>query len=130
MKENGGSITRDFTERFKRELDAATEDAARRLGGHVVRNYRIAYGNPRESELVSVETAVGRLLKGAPLLAPVIDISVLAVTDAFTVIFVRPSAHHPVPREDTWNLPAGHGPFKVLVAENISDRRSSTEKAN
>jgi len=32
MKEEGGSITRDFTARFKRELDAATSEAEGRLG--------------------------------------------------------------------------------------------------
>ena len=63
-------------------------------------------------------------MKDAPLLAPIIDISVVEIRDDGTVIFVRPSSHHPVPWDDTWDLPAGHGPFKVLVAKDLSDRRS------
>jgi hypothetical protein len=124
MKE-GSSITRDFTARFERELDAATRDAEGRLGGHAVRNYKIAFGDPRGRELIGIESAVGRLLKDAPLLPPIIDISVLEFRDDGTVIFVRPSSHHPVPWAETWDLPLGHGPFRVLVAPGLTDRRSS-----
>jgi hypothetical protein len=128
MNDETGSITGAFTARFKSELDSATAEAERRLGGHAVRIYRIAYGDPREPNLISVDTAVGRLLRDAPLLAPIIDISVVAVTDDYTVIFVRPSSHRPVPWDNTWGLPAGHGLFKMLVANDVSDRRSSSAK--
>jgi hypothetical protein len=128
MKDEGSSITRDFTVRFKRELDAATSDAEGRLGGHAVRNYKIAFGDPRERKLIGIESAVGRLLKDAPLLPPIIDISVLEFRNDCTVVFVRPSSHHPVPWAETWDLPAGRGPFKVLVAKGVKDRRSSDAK--
>jgi hypothetical protein len=128
MKEEGSSITRDFTARFERELDGATRDVEGRLGGHAVRNYRIAFGDPRERELVGIESAVGRLLKDAPLLPPIIDVSVPELRDDCTVIFVRPSSHHPVPWAETWDLPIGHGPFRVLVAAGLTDRRSSGAK--
>jgi len=112
----------------KRELDAATSEAEGRLGGHAVRNYKIAFGDPRGRKFIGIESAVGRLLKGAPLMPPIIDISVLEFRDDCTVIFVRPSSHHPVPWAETWDLPTGHGPFKVLVATGLTDSRSSDAK--
>jgi hypothetical protein len=120
----GGPTKQDFTASLLREIDAATADVERRLGSRAVRNYEIAYGDPKDSNLISVETAVERLLKAAPLVAPIIDISVVELRDDATVVFVRPSSHHPVAWENTWNLPAGHGPFKVLIANVVSDRRS------
>ena len=123
-----GLSTEDFTTLFMRELDAATVEAERHLGGHAARNYKIAYGDPRQRNLITIDTAVARLLKDAPLVAPIIDISVVEVRDDSTVIFVRPSSHHPVPWNKTWDIPAGRGPFKVLVAKDISDRRSRTAR--
>ena len=46
-----------------------------------------------------------------------IDIGVLDSSDDYTLLFVRPSGHKPVPFEETWNTPPGNGPFKILGPE-------------
>jgi hypothetical protein len=60
-------------------------------------------------------------------MAPIIDIAVVRATDSFTVMYVRPSDDRPVPWEGTWD-PGGRGPFKRLISDRVSDRRSTRLK--
>jgi len=113
----------DFAKRFEAELDEATRQAEEALGGVATRKYKIAFGEPGMRPLLDVKTVVERLYARAPLIPRIIDIAVIGLEDNHTLMFVRPSDHSPSGWEETWNVPLGRGPFKILVSERIDDRR-------
>src|SRR5438874_644578 len=113
----------EFAARFNDALDSAAADAEQRLGGRLARTYKVAYGEPRARNLISVKAAAARLSAASPLMAPIIDVAVLRVEDDATVVFVRASGHNPVPWEGSLD-PSGRGPFHLLLSDHVSDRRS------
>ena len=124
-QDTSGLSKQEFAKRFKSELDDAARKVQERLGGQVKRSYRIAFLDPNRRPLIDFDSAVDKLFARAPLFAAIIDISVIEVYDDATVVFVRPSAHAPTTWDRTWNVPPGRGPFKILIAENVKDRRAN-----
>ena len=119
----------EFTTRFADELESAARAVEERLGGHVARVYEIAFGEPRRRPLIDVETAIQMLSRDAPRFPRIVDLSVIGLRDAATIVFVRPSDHTPTLWEETWNVPPGRGPFKTLVASEVDDRRGRVNRA-
>jgi len=113
----------EFRSRLIDELDEAARLAENRLGGSASRTYKIAFGEPARRPLIDVETVVDRLTAQWPLFPRIIDVAVIGLENEETVVFVRPSDHRPSTWENTWNLPRGHGPFKVLTSDKVYDHR-------
>ena len=68
---------------------------------------------------MTTDEAVNALYLGKNRFYRVIDVAITAVSDKFSRVFVRASAHKPSTFEETWNNPPGGGSFKQLMAEDI-----------
>jgi hypothetical protein len=62
---------------------------------------------------------VDRLYLGEGRFYRIIDVAVIEIAEDYTICFVRASDHAPGTFEQTWNSPAGSGPFKQLIAKEI-----------
>lgn len=106
-----------FEQQFSSALEQAAEYADAQLGYRVPRNFRIwLRGTENNGDALSAAEAIDALFLGEDRFYGIIDFGVIEVSDDATTVFVRASAHRPVPFERTWNDPPGRGPFKQLGA--------------
>jgi hypothetical protein len=114
-------MTRDkFGQLFRTALDTAAQLAEDRLGRPVPRHYEIVlHGAGHSGDRLPPEVALNELYLGSDRFFAIIDVTVTEVGRDSTTLFVRASAHRPIPFEETWNTPPGNGPFKQLVADSI-----------
>lgn len=106
----------EFLKLFESHLDLARETLENLLQVELPQNYKIALRGLGYSgrEKISVSEAVDKLYLEEELFFVFIDIMVYEADRDHTVFFVRPSGHRPRPFDQTWNTPAGNGPFKQL----------------
>ena len=111
----------EFHQLFAAALERATQHAEKRLGQSIPHRYSIElHGAGHSGDVMTTDEAVNALYLGKDRFYRVIDVAITAVSDQFSRVFVRASAHQPSTFEETWNDPPGGGPFKQLMAEDIT----------
>jgi hypothetical protein len=111
----------DFRRLYSVALEAAARDAEARLGRPVSRNFVIElHGLAPHPRLLPPEQVVDALYLGPDKFYRVVDVSVVRVGAARTVVFTRISGHPPAEFDKTWNTPPGAGPFKQTRATEIT----------
>ena len=105
---------------FFNSLDTAANLAEDRLGNKVAHSFEIElHGAGHSGVILSPEHALDALYINENQFYRIIDISVIEINPTSTRVFVRVSAHTPSAFEETWNQPAGSGPFKQIQVEKI-----------
>ncbi len=115
----------DFESLFREKLNEAAGLAEAKLGRPLPRHFGILRGSPKsDGRRASVERCLSELFLSDAKFYRIIDLAVVEASPTTTWVWVRESGHAPAPFADTWNQPAGSGPFKHLVSDEI---RASTE---
>lgn len=111
----------EFGHLFEMALDAATRDTEATLKRSVPRRFVISlHGAGYAGDRMDPSEALAILYLGEDRYYRIIDVATIEVGDATLTIFVRVSDHQPGSFEQTWNDPAGNGPFKQLgTASNL-----------
>ncbi len=110
----------EFRLLFNKALNQAVEQAEKKLGQTIPKKFTIElHGAGVSKTLVDPEVALDHIYLSPDSFYRIIDLSVIAVKEGETIIFVRISNHKPGRFEQTWNQPQGSGPFKQLLAERI-----------
>lgn len=111
----------EFVVLFEQALGRAAENAAQQLGRAIPRVFKInLYGADHSGMAMSPQDVLKFLYLGPSLFYRVIDLAVTAVTPSSSIVFVRVSGHAPGSFDETWNDPPGSGPFKQLLAQEVS----------
>jgi hypothetical protein len=111
----------DFGELFKAALELAALNAEERLGHAVPRNVKVVlHGAGYSGALMSPEEALDTIYLGEDLFYRIIDVAIIEVGQETAKVFLRVSQHDPGNFSQTWNTPPGSGPFKQLVADEIT----------
>ena len=117
-------MTRDaFKTLFESALETAADHAGKILGHAVPHVFEIEmHGLAPRSRTLTVGEAFDEIDLGPERFYRVIDLAVLRVSQDVTTIFMCVSGHPPDTFEKTWNQPAGSGPFKQLLPNEIEKR--------
>lgn len=111
----------EFKELFLRALEMAAETAEKMTNRKVSRNFRILlYGADHSGDEMSLDEALEVLYIDENKFYRIVDLSVEKVGKNNTRIFTRISSHEPSRFDLTWNQPEGFGPFKQLIANQIT----------
>ena len=109
---------------FETALDVAAKNAESMLGFPIPKMYEIGFhGLAPSSRSLSKEAAFEALYLGPDRFFRIIDISVRRVSNQVCTVFLRVSSHPPGSFDQTWNQPAGSGPFKQVLASEIEVRQ-------
>lgn len=115
----------EYNKLFQRELQAAIKNAEERLHRELPLEVKIVlHGAGHSGDLMDALTAARELYLGEDRFYRIIDLCVIKVSKKETTIFVRASSHTPGTFEQTWNNPAGNGPFKQLIPREIVNEDS------
>lgn len=113
-----------FLSLFERNLETALYLAEAILNSHISRNIEIElHGAGYSGLLTDVAKVEDIIYLGEDKIYRIIDIGVKAVGEKRTRIFVGVSGHEPVSFDQTWNMPAGNGPFKLQESMKIEELR-------
>ncbi len=113
----------EFRALFLRALNIAADNAEATLAEPVPRSFRVELHAPGcAGHIVAIDEALTHLYLGQDRFYRVIDVAALQVLPGETVAFVRVSGHEPAGFDHTFD-PAGLGPFKQILAEQVTDRR-------
>jgi hypothetical protein len=120
------SITMDkvqFRQLFLRSVHQALESAQKGIGTQLSNDFEIElHGGGIPGEIVSQNHAVDIMYLGANKFYRIVDVGVKYIdSNNRARVFVRIGDHPPSNFDDTWNNPAGNGPFKVI--EPLGDIR-------
>jgi hypothetical protein len=111
----------EFRQLFEAALETAAKNAEQQLGQSIPHWYRVQlHGAKHAGDVMTIDAAVHALYLGEDRFYRIIDVAITGVSRQFSTAFVRASAHKPSSFEDTWNEPPGSGPFKQLIAEEIT----------
>jgi hypothetical protein len=109
-----------FERLFHQNLHAALDIAEEKTGKTLPKDLTIElHGAGHSGEEMKTSEALEALYIGKDCFYRVIDISVVAASRTHTRIFVRVSSHSPGKFDETWNIPPGSGPFKLLEPSHI-----------
>jgi hypothetical protein len=116
----------EFGALFQSALERAALNAESKVSHAVPRNFRIrlhgaGYGG---QHLMGVQEGADMLYLGEHRFYRIVDLAVTEIVGPETIVFVRASDHEPGTLAQTWDTPPGSGPFKQLLAEEISVRES------
>ena len=114
---------RSFRMLFLRALRAAADITRARLGKPIPRSFLIELHAPTAAgRLMSVDEALEKIYLDENRFYRIIDIGIEQVINYQTIAFVRVSGHPPGSFTETWD-PQNLGPFKVIFAQTIEDKR-------
>jgi hypothetical protein len=83
-------------------------------------NFKIElHGGGVSGQIVTLNDTLKRMFVSESLYFAVIDVGLKRVEGRQCIVFVRISAHSPVPLDETWDTPNGNGPFKVILPSEI-----------
>lgn len=110
----------EFRTLFAQALEVAAQNADKKLGYPVPRRFGIQmHGLASRPRMLTQEEAFEEIYIGAERFYRIIDIAVRSVTKDVTNVFMGISGHEPGPLSQTWNQPAGSGPFKQVLACHV-----------
>jgi len=113
----------DFRKLFLRALNAAADNAEATRAMPVPRSFRIELHAPRSAGTVmGVDGALDQIWLGNTRFYRIIDVAIKEALPGKSLAFVRVSGHAPTGFENTWD-PSNLGPFKQIIAKQVSDRR-------
>ena len=117
-------MTKDeFRTLYERALDVAAQNAEAKLRCSVPRNFQIElHGGAPSARTLSKDEAFEEIYLGPDSFYRVIDLSVCRVEHGLSIVYMVISGHRPGPLDQTWNQPPGNGPFKQVLASEISTR--------
>ncbi len=103
----------EFTRLFQSALELAALRAEQRLNLRVPRHFAIRLAFPHESvQLLSLERAAEELFLAPDKFYLIIDVGIVEIKPHEAIVLVRPAPGAPGPFHETWNEPAGTGPFR------------------
>jgi len=113
----------DFRKLFLRALNAAADNAEATRAMPVPRSFRIELLAPRSAGTVmGVDGALDQIWLGNTRFYRIIDVAIKEALPGKSLALVRVSGHAPTGFENTWD-PSNLGPFKQIIAKQVSDRR-------
>src|SRR5437867_1621855 len=107
----------EFKNLFEHALDVAAQNAEKKLGRPVPRQFEIAMGG--FSRILRKEDVFEEIYLGPGRFYRIIDISVCRVSKDLSTVYMVVSGHAPGPLDQTWNQPPGSGPFKQVLANEV-----------
>ena len=110
----------EFKTLFEHALEVAAQNAERKLGRPVPRQFEIEmHGLAPETRILKAEEALDEIYLGSDRFYRIIDISVCRVSKDVSTVFMVVSGHAPGTLKQTWNQPPGSGPFKQVLADEV-----------
>jgi len=110
----------EFRALFESALETAAQNAEKKLGRSVPRSFEIEmHAFAPHSRLLTTEAAFEEIYLGADRFYRIIDLAVRRVSADISTVFICVSGHEPGSFDQTWNQPAGSGPFKQLLSDKI-----------
>ena len=101
-------------------LEVACQEVESTLAKPVAREFVvILHGAGYTNWKTTLNEAVEILYLGEDQFYRVIDVAITGVAPNATRVFIRASNHTPTTFAQTWNIPVGYGPFKILVANQV-----------
>ena len=111
----------EFKALFDHALEVAAENAERKLGRSVPHRFEIEmHGLTPHSRVLRKDEAFEEIYLGPDHFYRIIDLAVRRVSKEVCTVFMRISGHTPGPLNQTWNQPPGNGPFKQVVAAEVT----------
>ncbi|MGA2869607.1 MAG: hypothetical protein ABSF34_10660 [Verrucomicrobiota bacterium] len=105
---------------FEHALDAAAQNAEKKLGRPVPRQFEIEmHGLVPHSRILTKDLAFEEIYINPNQFYRIIDVSVRRVSKDISTICMVISGHAPGPLSQTWNQPPGSGPFKQVLADKL-----------
>lgn len=113
-----------FKSLFEKSLEAAAIHAESKLERSVPRTFEVElHGGGYSGILLTPDETLEILYLGEDRSYRIIDIGVIAIFTSHTRVFVRISAHTPSTFDKTWNQLLGNGPFKQILAQELSVKK-------
>ena len=110
----------EFKALLNRSLDVAASSAERRLGTPVSRTFEIQFhGFAPTARTLTPDQVADELYLGPDRFYRVVDVGVVQVGPARTIVIMIVSGHEPSSFDKTWNQPVGAGPFKQIESAII-----------
>ena len=110
----------EFKILFERALEVAAQNAEKKLGRPVPRQFEIElHGLAPHSGMLSKDLALEQVYINPMQFYRIIDVSVRRVSKDVSTVCMVISGHTPGPLSQTWNLPPGCGPFKQVLANEL-----------
>ena len=110
----------DFGALFLVNVGRSLERAGTVVGAVLPSEFDIElHGGGVSGKITSLSDAINIMYLGENSFYGVIDIGVKSIVRGKPVVFVRISDHRPSSFENTWNMPKGNGPFKVIEPMEI-----------
>ena len=111
----------EFKTLFEHALEVAAQNAEKKLGRPVPRQFDFAMGGlGPNSRLLKKDEAFEEIYLGPDRFYRIIDLSVCRVSKDACTVYMVISGHTPGPLSQTWNQPAGSGPFKQVLADEVT----------
>ena len=110
----------EFKFLFERALEVAAQNAEKKLGRPVPRQFEIEmHGLAPKSRILKREDVFEEIYLGPDRFYRIIDVSVSRVSKNVSTVYMVISGHAPGPLNQTWNHPPGSGPFKQVLADEV-----------
>lgn len=110
----------EFKDLFERALEVAAQNAERKLGCPVPREFEIEmHGLAPNPRILRKEDTLEEIYLGPDHFYRIIEVAVRRISADVTTVFIGISGHTPGPLNQTWNQPAGSGPFKQVLANEV-----------
>lgn len=115
-------MTKDeFRVLFENALEIAAQNAEKKVGHPISRNFEIElHGRSPKTRILGKEDTLDEIYLGPDRFFRIIDVAVRQISNTASTVFVGISGHPPGTWDETWNQPTGSGPFKQVLAENVS----------
>jgi hypothetical protein len=110
----------EFKILFDQALEAAAQNAEKKLGRPVPRQFEIElHGLAPHSRILARDLAFEQVYINPNQFYRVIDVSLRRVSKDMSTVCMVISGHTPGPLSQTWNQPPGSGPFKQVLANEV-----------
>ena len=110
----------EFKTLFEHALEVAAQNAEKKLGRPVPRQFAIAMGGlAPKTRILSKEVTLEKIYLGPDKFYRIIDVSVCRVSKDVSSVYLVISGHTPCSLDQTWNQPPGSGPFKQVLADKV-----------
>jgi hypothetical protein len=110
-----------FSALFESALNQAADNARAQTNRPNPRHFIVKlYGAGHGGDLMTPDQAIEALYISDDKFYRIIDVSATDFGIETATFFVRASDHEPSSFDKTWNKPPGSGPFKQLIAQNIT----------
>ena len=110
----------EFKTLFEEALEAAAQNAERKLGRPVPRRFEIeTHGLAPHPRILKKDDAFEEIYLGPDRFYRIIDLAVRRVSKDVCTVFMGISGHEPGPLNQTWNQPSGKGPFRQVLSDQV-----------